>query len=227
MLIRQRYLYLLISGSGQRIAESYRGSAASAPMLVVKYCGNSNAPVSINVQISSGANDVEESGANGSMYSTSSDLELVHDTYQSKGNQKVGMRFENVAVPIGATITKAYVQFTTDENNNRPGGVTIRGEASANSAPFTSTPFNVSSRVKTSAFVAWMPPSWNVVGQSSTAQQTSDISSVVQEIVNTNGWTSGNALTLIVEGTGRRVAESYDGTPSAAPVLHVEYVPSL
>jgi hypothetical protein len=45
---------------------------------------------------------------------------------------------------------------------------------------------------------------------------------VIQEIVNRSGWASGNALALIVTGTGERVAESYDG--SAAPELHIEYL---
>ena len=31
------------------------------------------------------------------------------------------------------------------------------------------------------------------------------------------------ALVIIVTGSGRRVAESYDGTPAGAPLLHVEY----
>jgi hypothetical protein len=30
-------------------------------------------------------------------------------------------------------------------------------------------------------------------------------------------------LVIIVTGTGERTAESYDGNPSAAPLLHVEY----
>jgi hypothetical protein len=34
---------------------------------------------------------------------------------------------------------------------------------------------------------------------------------------------SGNSLVLIVSGTGARVAEAFDGTPAAAPLLHVDY----
>jgi hypothetical protein len=61
------------------------------------------------------------------------------------------------------------------------------------------------------------------VGAAGTAQRTADLSAVVQEIVARPGWTSGNALTLIVTGTGKRVAEARDGLPAAAPLLHVEY----
>ena len=46
---------------------------------------------------------------------------------------------------------------------------------------------------------------------------------VIQEIVSQPGWASGNALALIVTGTGERVAESRDGAPEGAPLLHIEY----
>ena len=36
-------------------------------------------------------------------------------------------------------------------------------------------------------------------------------------------WSTGNALVFVVTGSGRRVAESYDGDAAGAPLLHVEY----
>ena len=45
---------------------------------------------------------------------SSTDLDLTFDLTQ----QKVGMRFNAVAVPQGATITSAYIQFTTDETSS-------------------------------------------------------------------------------------------------------------
>jgi len=47
---------------------------------------------------------------------------------------------------------------------------------------------------------------------------------VIQEIVDRGGWAGGNSLVIIISGTGERVAESYDGASSAAPLLHVEYI---
>jgi hypothetical protein len=46
---------------------------------------------------------------------------------------------------------------------------------------------------------------------------------VVQEIVNRQGWASGNALALILTGSGARVAEAFEGGAARAPVLHIEY----
>ncbi len=33
----------------------------------------------------------------------------------------------------------------------------------------------------------------------------------------------GNALVILVTGTGERTAESYNGSSTKAPLLHVEY----
>jgi hypothetical protein len=62
------------------------------------------------------------------------------------------------------------------------------------------------------------------VGEAGPDQQTPDLAPVVQEIVSRQGWSAGNALVLIVTGSGKRVAESYNGVAAAAPLLHVEYV---
>jgi hypothetical protein len=50
-----------------------------------------------------------------------------------------------------------------------------------------------------------------------------DLSAVIQEVVSRSGWSSGNAITLVVTGSGRRVAESWNGDAAAAPLLHIEF----
>jgi hypothetical protein len=34
---------------------------------------------------------------------------------------------------------------------------------------------------------------------------------------------AGNALLLLIAGNGARIAESYNGRPDAAPLLHIAY----
>ncbi len=63
------------------------------------------------------------------------------------------------------------------------------------------------------------------MGEAGPDQQTPDIASVIQEIVDRGGWNSGNSLVIIITGTGTRTAEAYDGDQAGAPLLHVEYVP--
>ena len=182
--------------------------------------GSNPTPGIIDKRIASSMDDVEQN-ANGSIYTNSSDLELVADG--SKGNQTVGLRFTNIDIPQGATITNAYIQFTTDETNSGTTNLTIKGDDSNSAASFTTAINNVSGRAKTSASASWNPAAWNSVGQAGSAQRTPELKSIVQEIINRSGWSSGNNMAFIITGTGERTAEAYDGVPSQAPLLHIEF----
>jgi PKD repeat protein len=110
-----------------------------------------------------------------------------------------------------------------DETSTEATALTIQGEASDNAGPFLTTTRNVSARLRTGAAVAWAPGAWTTVGTAGPDQRTPDLRAVVQEIVGRAGWASGHALVLVLTGTGRRVADSYNGDPGGAPLLHVEY----
>lgn len=174
-------------------------------------------PTTVDVLIAASADDAEET-ASGIVDLTSSDLELVTDGTKV---QTVGMRFASVAIPVGATITAAWVQFQVDEVSTDAASLTLRGEAAGNAAQFQAVAFDVSSRARTTAAVDWTPPGWDIVGQAGADQRTPDLAGVISEIVAFPGWASGNALALLVNGAGRRTAEAFDGV--GGPVLHVEY----
>jgi hypothetical protein len=157
------------------------------------------------------------------MYLSSSDLELVYDAYKQQGDQTVGLRFIDVDIPQGATIVDAFVQFQVDEASSQTTSLTIEAQDTDNAQAFTSSNWNISNRATTSADVWWNPATWKTVGNAGAKQQTPDIAPIIQEIVNRPGWSSGNALVLIITGTGKRVAESYNGKPAAAPLLYIEY----
>ncbi|RPH60833.1 MAG: hypothetical protein EHM89_08250, partial [Acidobacteria bacterium] len=176
----------------------------------------------VDVRVANGNDDAEES-ATGSVSLSSSDLELVADG----SNQTVGMRFNGVAIQKGATINNAWIQFQTDQTSNGATTVTIRGQAADNAATFTTAAANLSSRTKTTAAVSWSPVAWNSVGAAGADQRTPDLKSVIQEIVNRPGWSSGNSLAILITGTGQRTAESYNGVPNGAPLLHIESAPSV
>jgi len=170
------------------------------------------------VRVSASSDDAEEK-ATGSVSLTSSDLELVFDG----SNQTVGMRFNGITIPQGATIANAYLQFQVDEVTTEATALTIQGEAVDNAATFMTAKKSISSRPITTAAVSWSPAPWTTVGQAGPDQQTPNLAPVVEEIVSRSGWTSGNSLVIIITGTGKRTAESYNGVPAAAPLLHVEY----
>ncbi|MGB5553697.1 MAG: GEVED domain-containing protein, partial [Flavobacteriaceae bacterium] len=177
------------------------------------------AQTTITTQVSQGSDDAEERVSNGNMDLTSSDLELTSD---GGTNQLVGIRFQNISIPQGTTIVSASIQFTTDETDAGNTSVTIRGEDTNNASMFVNSNNNISNRTLTTASVSWNNiPSWNSVGQSGPNQITPDLTSIVQEIVNRGGWTSGNSMVFVITGSGERTAESYNGSSTQAPVLSI------
>jgi hypothetical protein len=179
-------------------------------------------PATVERRITVSSDDAEERISNGAMYPAGSDLEIGVDGANA---QLVGLRFPDLAIPPGANIKAAWIQFMADETGASTASFTIQGEASANPGTFTSTARNASSRPRTVASVAWAPPSWDAVGAADAAQRTPDLSDVVQEIVNQPGWATGNAMVFFVTGSGTRTAEPVDGKAAGAPFLHVEYGP--
>jgi hypothetical protein len=174
------------------------------------------APATFEARVNQSSDDAEEY-MDGTMASlTSSDLEI-------DWGREVGIRFRDVDIEQGANIANAYIQFQADESNSEATSLAIRGEDIDDAPTFTSSNFNISSR-STTAPVLWSPPPWST-GEAGLAQRTPNISSIIQMIVNRGGWSSGNSLVIIITGSGRRVAESWDGVATAAPLLHVEYTP--
>ncbi len=178
------------------------------------------ATTTVESRINSASDDAEEF-PNTSLDRFSTDLELINEPVQ--GDQIVGMRFTNITVPKGATITNAYIQFTVDETSSGTTNLTFHAEASDNATTYVSNG-DISGRTRTSASVAWNNvPAWNVVGAAGADQRTPNLSNIIQEVVDRSGWSSGNALAINVTGSGRRTALSYDGSSADAPLLHVEY----
>ena len=105
--------------------------------------------------------------------------------------------------------------------------MTLRFEAqAADHAPaFTTAAQGISTRAREPGSVDWSPPPWPSVGAAGPDQRTPNLASLVQAVVDRPGWASGNALALIVtgSGTGKRTASSFNGNPAGAALLHVEY----
>ena len=100
------------------------------------------------------------------------------------------------------------MEWTCDETKGgtKPVNVIIEGQLALNPAAFTTAANNLTGRAPwTKAQVAWTVENWTTVGQKS---RTPDISAIVQEIIDQNGWASGNALVLALPG---RQEQALDG----------------
>jgi hypothetical protein len=172
--------------------------------------------VVLDIPVGAGSDDAFE-WADGKMSRGGGDLELGVD----QSATTAGLRFAGLTIPQGVTINNAYVQFQSDERGTQATNLSIRAQSADNAVTFGTKAFNISTRPTTSASVAWAPPSWTTSGLAGPAQRTPDLSPVLQQVVNRPGWASGNALVLIVTGSGRRTAEVFE---SGAPaILHLEY----
>ena len=138
----------------------------------------------------------------------------------------VWVRFANVTIPQGSTITSAYVKWTAESNKT---GTVVNVRIYANdvdnpTAPTDQTEANALDL--TSASVDWdNVASWT----GSTQYNSPSIVTVIQEIINRVGWSSGQALMCLFKDNGSDSGEYRSGTQidydsgSAKAELHVEW----
>ena len=174
-------------------------------------------------RISSDSDDVEQDVIGGGMDLSSSDLEIFDDG----GKQVIGLRFVDIPIPKGAIVDNAFVEFTCDETKSGtlPVSAIIEGELNPDPVTFSNTTNNVTNRPTTTAKVVWVPENWTEEGQK---DKTSDITSIIQEIIDQDGWAMGNSLVLILTddpdhpSQGVRCADTVS-VLEGAPMLHIEF----
>lgn len=185
----------------------------------------------VTFNILTGDDDVEEA-QDGRLYTDSSDLEMVYDSFNNLFYQTIGLRFGNIKIPKGATITNAYLQFTCDEVNTAATSLAISIEDTNDASEYVeAVSYGVSSRTYLPQTVAWAPPAWSTVDQSNANQRTPDIATLIQDIVAKPDWQTGNSLGIKITGTGtsltntaaKRVADAFEGGTTKAPKLVITY----
>ena len=163
------------------------------------------------------------------------DITIENTTFANDENVSLGerygsawknaLRFRNVTVPQGATITVAYI--TLRESASQTGTVVrlkIIGNDADNAVSPTSTA-EFDALVETTAQVDWD----NLAAQTEFALKNTDsIVAIVQEIVDRGSWASGNAMQFMINNDGSdsaavRYYESFDDEEDEAPLLHIEY----
>ncbi|MCW5900573.1 MAG: hypothetical protein KIT10_15010 [Flavobacteriales bacterium] len=192
-------------------------------------CGGNNACIDATVCVildQGDGNDPDgEEAENGNIYMNTGSLDLVYDSegVPFRGDQLSALRFRAVAVPPGATIVTAHVQFTARTGGNLdPCLVELSAEDVDHSAPLNSAPFNFSGRPRTPG-IPWAPPAWNQPNAATDNERSVNIAAAIQQVVGRPGWLQGNAITVFVNGTGRRMAWSWNQSQVRAAVLCIGY----
>jgi hypothetical protein len=164
---------------------------------------------------------------------TSSDLEMPwEDGVRSSSYQVIGMRFTDLQIPKGSEVINAYVQFTGDNDDDSkltggPVNLIINGLLQPDPDELgNGEDFYTDRNPKTAAEVSWSNiPSWTN-NRATAASRTPDISSIIQEIIDQDGWAGGNALIIFIRddetnpSEGQRSALS--GPGAVGPLLHIE-----
>lgn len=227
-------VYVRLTGANEGVfSGNITHTSIGAAQKDVAVSGSISSEICVTSRISLKSDDVEERMNTGS---TNGDVDLDGDTstkalqmYRAYGGSTTdlnwwGLRFQNVDVPEGATITSADITFRAIANSGATAsGMTLWGQADDNPATFTTAKYNVSSRAKTTASVAWSVPQWT----NGEDYVTPDLADVIQEIVDRPGWAAKNAIAILGQTTvsQNRSATSFDSSNGAtlAPQLEVCY----
>jgi hypothetical protein len=132
------------TGTATKRAWSYDGNVNNAPVLTITYSSGTDT-VTVEQNIFGSSNDIQ--GSTGNINTTATYLEL------GRSGEPVGLRFTDVNVPQGATITSAYITFTAYQPDTGTSDFTIKGVAEDNVTDIT-TP------TLTSEYASWKPGTW-------------------------------------------------------------------
>lgn len=142
-----------------------------------------------------------------------------------------GLRFQNVTIPRESQVLSAHIQFTASHDEIDTIYMKIKGELSPNAAPITGEVGSISLRNMTGMSQTWITQNWQFFTPGPD-QRTSNLNEITEEIINQDGWVSGNAMLFIfnpypVNGkadTLMAMSYEYELGEWYAPQLTVEYI---
>lgn len=167
----------------------------------------------LNLQVAASADDAHEGGG-GVMNLTNAVVYIYDSSYWG------GVRFQNVTVPQAATINSAPLQIDITSATYDDVYVDVYGEDEDSASQFTTDNGDISGRTpttaKTSKSETGAGAGWYSI----------DMATAVKEIIDRGGWSSGNNLALLLDGTSGVSLKftSYDGDSADAAKLDIDYV---
>lgn len=137
----------------------------------------------------------------------------------------LGLRFQEVAIPKGATVTSARIDFVPAASDDRPVAFAVTAQNTGDAGSFSAGE-DFSGRAKTAATVNWSPAEWRTESPSVHVEGP-DVTSLVQSVINGNSdWCGNNSMAFFftpTSGSGSRTMYSFDAAEDLQPVLNVTY----
>jgi len=175
--------------------------------------------INLSIPINSADDDAEEFPS-GVVILNSGDIEMVQE---GSSIFTTAFRFKNINIPEDAVITNAYLQFYAEEVQTGLANLTIAADADADAPPLLNQNNNISSRELTESSVNWLPAPWPIIDANGLDQQTPDLSTIVQEVIDQSDWERGNSIAFIFTGMGTRTTYSYNNfVEDKVAVLHIQ-----
>lgn len=169
-----------------------------------------------------GTDDAEQATDGSGFVSNSAELDFAYEDSNNKANY-VGLRFPNVVIPKGATVTKAVITVTANKNGIDYLPVWEAAIEDTDDAKDYATSPTITGRsyLGTTSSQS-MGKTWAVNNQYDI-----DVTNALDKLVNTRaGWCGGNAVNFRIKDvpTGTvytRGAYSFEGSATSAPKLTV------
>jgi len=141
-------------------------------------------------------------------------------------NRTTGLRFQNVAIPKGATITSARIDFVPAASDDRPVTYTVSAQDIGDAPAFTTSASNFTGRSKVPNTSTWTPAEWRTTNPQVYVEGPT-VTALVQNVINSaSDWCGNNSMAFFItptSGTGSRTAFSVDAGQGLQPVLNVTY----
>lgn len=140
------------------------------------------------------------------------------------------VRCPNVTIPQGVTITSAYIRFIAQASDS---STVVNVNIYFNNIDDAIAP---TSAAEGNALACTTAVAWDNIGSWSDGNQYNSPSlvSILQSVVNRTGWSSGNAIQVIIKDNGSspsysmRTAATIENVEGAEKAeLHVEWVPAI
>lgn len=146
-------------------------------------------------------------------------------TSPTSTTRTTGLRFENVAIPKGATITSARIDFVPAASDDRAVTFDVTAQNIADATIF-STGENFTTRTKTANSVTWSPSEWRTSSPRVYVEGPT-VTGLVQNVIDSNStWCGNNSMAFFItptSGSGSRTALSIDTASGLQPILNVTY----